>query len=384
MPYVLLSMALVILSQAGIMVRLAAADALAICFWRLFIASLVLLPIVWFRDGGIRQLQRLNSQTRARLVFSGISLFLHFYFFFRAVQLTTIGAATLVFCLNPLSTAIGARLFFGERLSRTTGAALLLGLASVAILVLAPGQNLKMMAASNGLAGVGENLNPGISSDRSDGQRTDVDAADQTHSNVYLNSQPSNDKTSHPDGSQLSFYSYFNSTDFFGILAGLASAIFFSCYILSGKSVRESLSNFSFSFSIYATTALVSALAMVFLKVSFFGYSQTTWMAVFGLALLPTLMGHAVLTYCLKYIKINIISCATLIEPALAAASALLLFHEPVSSWFGLSLILATTSVMILFWPERYKIDLKKTLKRSRALSPATVKSPNLNPKEKS
>jgi drug/metabolite transporter (DMT)-like permease len=339
MPYVLLSMALVILSQAGIMVRLAAADALAICFWRLFIASLVLLPIVWFRDGGIRQLQRLNSQTRARLIFSGISLFLHFYFFFRAVQLTTIGAATLVFCLNPLSTAIGARLFFGERLSRTTGAALLLGLASVAILVLAPGQNLKMMAASNGLAGVGENLNPGISSDRS---------------------------------------------DFFGILAGLASAIFFSCYILSGKSVRESLSNFSFSFSIYATTALVSALAMVFLKVSFFGYSQTTWMAVFGLALLPTLMGHAVLTYCLKYIKINIISCATLIEPALAAASALLLFHEPVSSWFGLSLILATTSVMILFWPERYKIALKKTLKRSRALSPATVKSPNLNPKEKS
>lgn len=278
--------AIVILSQAGTLIRFAEADSLAICFWRLLFASVVLTPLSFARRSSRDPLFRLSNSDFGYLLLTGVFLFLHFYFFFRSVQETTVANAAILFNLNPVTTAIGAYLIFKERISIHL-----------------------TLACALGFAGVGF---------------------------LFFESTLS------------SMHTPISGTN--GQLWGVCSAFCFSGYILAGKHLRSRLPNLIFAWAIYLETALLAALSMMTLGIPFMGYSETTWWAFVALAILPTLLGHAIFTYCLNFMDVNFMSCMTLVEPVLAALAAHYLFKENLSAHSSAAFFLTSLSVVALYW----------------------------------
>lgn len=134
-PALALSIAVAILSQAATLIRLAQAPPLAILFWRLAIAFVVLLP---FQRQTFRELDQLEARDWSRWLLAGFSFFLHFYFFFVSVQRSSIAASNILFCLNTVTTAAGAWLVFSHRLSVRVAAAIALGASGVTMLFASP------------------------------------------------------------------------------------------------------------------------------------------------------------------------------------------------------------------------------------------------------
>lgn len=128
--YLFLVLGLLAASQSGNIIRLGDAHPVAIAFWRLLLASLVLLPLAWPR---LRQLARLSVRERWLLAASGAALALHFFAWIAAVQLTTVARAAIVFAANPILTAVAAHLIFGEGFSKRLGLSIGLGLAGVVV-----------------------------------------------------------------------------------------------------------------------------------------------------------------------------------------------------------------------------------------------------------
>ncbi len=276
---------LVVLSQAAILVRFAEASSLAICFWRLLMAAALLAPLAardWRRTVS-RGTVRLVERDWWRLAFSGLLMFAHFYTFFRSVQETSIANSTILFSINPVTTAVGAYFMFGERVTSHLVLSCVLGFAGVAVLF---GGGFAMGASGTS-----------------------------------------------------------------GDLWALLSALTFSGYLLTGKHLRLKLPNTVFAAAVYFQTAVWACIAMVAAGVPFFGYSTTTWWMFAALAVLPTLMGHAIFSYCLNYLNVNFMSVATLVEPVLAAVTAHYLFKEPMTDLAALGFLLTCLSVCVLYWP---------------------------------
>jgi len=127
----LLALGLVAASQSGNLVRIADAHPVVIAGWRLLLAAAVMLPIAAPR---LADLRGVPSRLRWEAVLAGLALGAHLVAWIAAVQRTTVANAATFFCINPLLTAIAARVFLGERVTRRLGFSLLLGLAGVLLM----------------------------------------------------------------------------------------------------------------------------------------------------------------------------------------------------------------------------------------------------------
>jgi drug/metabolite transporter (DMT)-like permease len=117
MPSLFLALSLIVLSQSGVFIRYAQADTAAIGFWRLLLALPVLLLFFWHR-GGVGELRHLNKKTWAAIALCAFFLFAHWWTWFLSVKQTSLANSMVFFALNPVFTAAGAWIFFGEKLER--------------------------------------------------------------------------------------------------------------------------------------------------------------------------------------------------------------------------------------------------------------------------
>jgi drug/metabolite transporter (DMT)-like permease len=124
-PYIYLTIAIVILSQAANIIRFATAHPVMIGFWRLAFALVLLVPLA-LRGKYAAQIRGVDKAELKKIFFCAFFLFAHFFFWFYSVQKTTIANAMILFSLNPLFTAIGAWIIFKERAEWRQGIALVL------------------------------------------------------------------------------------------------------------------------------------------------------------------------------------------------------------------------------------------------------------------
>jgi len=125
-----LALGLLAASQSGNIIRLGDAHPAVIAFYRLALAGLIMAALAGPR---LRQLLALRPGERLMLLGAGVALAGHLGLWIAAVQRTTVANAALVFSVNPLVTAVGAHLLFGERVGPRLGLAILLGLGGVAV-----------------------------------------------------------------------------------------------------------------------------------------------------------------------------------------------------------------------------------------------------------
>ena len=82
-----------------------------------------------------------------------------------------------------------------------------------------------------------------------------------------------------------------------GDLMALLSAVLVSVYLLSGKKLRHSMNNFNFSVLIYSICAAWFFATGALKGINFLQQTSTTWLAIAGLVVIPTLLGHSLFMY---------------------------------------------------------------------------------------
>lgn len=132
-----------------------------------------------------------------------------------------------------------------------------------------------------------------------------------------------------------------------GDLTALASAAAFSGYVLGSKGARRRLDNLVFTVVCSAIVALLFLAAGAARGVSWTGYPWMFWASVTGLAVVVSVGGHALFSYLLASMDVNVLSCAKLAEPALAALSAYLAFHERLGPWTASAFALVAIAVAL-------------------------------------
>ncbi len=147
-----------------------------------------------------------------------------------------------------------------------------------------------------------------------------------------------------------------------GDLAALVSAALFSGYLITGKKARMTLPNSDYTFIAYLITAILFGGSALAQSANFTDYGSMTWLAILLSVVFPTLMGHVLFSYLMKRMNLNFMSCGKLLEPALSAVMAYLIFHEELTASAIWAFAFAALAVLILFLPVGNLAFIKATV----------------------
>lgn len=128
-----------------------------------------------------------------------------------------------------------------------------------------------------------------------------------------------------------------------GDLLALFGAFWISGYYVLARFLRATKDLVPYVTVVYALTAGWLLIGVLTTGTPLAGWSGTTWGALAGLAVLPTVLGHSSMNYALRYMPAFQVNIATLGEPIGSAMWAALLLSETPSpaTWVGGALILA-------------------------------------------
>ena len=265
-PLVVLILAVLATTYAGPIVRLAAAPALAIAFWRLTLV----LPVtgglaVWEGRGawGVghdRDAPRPTPHALWLMVLSGVFLALHFWTWIASLRFTTVASSVVLVSLKPIFVWALAAVWLHEHPSRRERW----------------GIGIAVLGAT--LIGIGD-------------ARLSLGALG-------------------------------------GDLLALGGAVTAAGYYVIGRRVRATVGVWSYATIVYAVAALALLATALSRGVPLTGFAGRDW-AVFGaLAAGPMLVGHTGMNYALKHYRATTVNVAALGEPVGAALIAWLALHE--------------------------------------------------------
>lgn len=146
--YIWIMTAMVIWGSVGIFGRWTGQPSAVIVFYRVITAFAVLGG--WWAVKGCIGLEKLIASWKWA-VGSGLALGLNWFFFFTAVQKTTVANAVLSYYTSPILVALLSPLLLRERVERKTALALTVGFGGVLLMMAGPGAQL----SANDLLGIG-------------------------------------------------------------------------------------------------------------------------------------------------------------------------------------------------------------------------------------
>jgi drug/metabolite transporter (DMT)-like permease len=113
------------------------------------------------------------------------------------------------------------------------------------------------------------------------------------------------------------------------ILALLACALV-TGYLLFGQTIRKRLSLITYTYLVYAISAVVLLFYVLIRGESLGPYPKEDWIYFLILAIVPTLLGHSLFNWSLKWLSTSTISMAILFEPIGASILAYWLLAEKI------------------------------------------------------
>jgi drug/metabolite transporter (DMT)-like permease len=137
----------------------------------------------------------------------------------------------------------------------------------------------------------------------------------------------------------------------FGDILALLGALWVSLYLLFGQGLRKHMNLFAYTYVVYGTSALFLLIYVLIIGEPLGPYPAREWWIFLLLAIVPTLFGHTLFNWILKWVSASMISMSILGEPIGASLLAYFIFGEVVtlSQWIGGSLILVGIYLFIKF-----------------------------------
>ncbi|RAP78330.1 DMT family transporter [Paenibacillus montanisoli] len=124
--------------------------------------------------------------------------------------------------------------------------------------------------------------------------------------------------------SQTAFYG--DALSFFGALAVAVN-------MLIAKQILKRVSSYLYSFIVFGVTTACFAIYNAATGIPVLGYEQREWLVFLLLAIVPTVFGHMIFNWLLKYVKPTTISMSVLAEPVGASLLGILLFREMITGF---------------------------------------------------
>jgi len=141
----------------------------------------------------------------------------------------------------------------------------------------------------------------------------------------------------------------------FGDLLALAGAVAAGSYMLCGRIVRQRMNLLPYIFFVYLLATLVLGVLCVIYGESLYPYPKLTFLWFVLLALVPTIIGHTLYNWILKYLKAHLVATSILGEPVGSTILAFLIFAEVPPAWTYAGAILIFVGVFLVFRSERYE-----------------------------
>lgn len=118
MQYLFLFLGVFALSTSAIFVRLANAPSSITAFYRLFFATLLLVPFLFLNKENWKALLSLSRKQLGFGLFSGLLLAIHYVLWFESLNYTSVASSTVIVTLQPLFSFAGGHFLFKERYSK--------------------------------------------------------------------------------------------------------------------------------------------------------------------------------------------------------------------------------------------------------------------------
>ncbi|WP_027414776.1 DMT family transporter [Aneurinibacillus terranovensis] len=116
-----------------------------------------------------------------------------------------------------------------------------------------------------------------------------------------------------------------------GDILALAGAGMVTGYWLFGQSVRQRLSLMPYTFVVYGISVVTLLIYDFITGDSLYPYDMRNWYVFLALAIFPTLLGHSVFNWVIKWLSANIISMSILGEPVGSSILAYFILKEKVT-----------------------------------------------------
>ncbi|MBB5324421.1 drug/metabolite transporter (DMT)-like permease [Anoxybacillus tepidamans] len=144
----------------------------------------------------------------------------------------------------------------------------------------------------------------------------------------------------------------------FGDILALLACAMVTGYWLVGQDLRKRLSLMTYTYVVYGVSSFTLFVYVLGFRYPLFSYSKTDWLCFILLAIVPTLLGHSLMNWSVKWVSAATISMSILFEPVGAAILAYFLLGEMIqpSQWIGGILILAGIGTYL--WGESRKKPL--------------------------
>ncbi|OYD08384.1 DMT family transporter [Paludifilum halophilum] len=117
-------------------------------------------------------------------------------------------------------------------------------------------------------------------------------------------------------------------TALLGDIMALGGAAMVTGYWLTGQHLRKNLSLITYTYIVYTTAGLLLAAASLLAGYAPFSYPVREWLIFLLLAVFPTLLGHSLLNWVIRWVPATTVSVSILGEPVGAALLAYWIFHE--------------------------------------------------------
>ncbi len=280
--YMLLAFAVVNVSTASILVRLALGEGVhgfTAASWRLILSSIItgLLLAAYREYRG--EIGKLNYRDAIIMTVSGVSLALHFDLWMLSLAYVSVAVSVTIVDSYPALLAIAGRAVYGERYTPLQYAGSMLAMAGIALL------SLSSMEGDVG-------------------------------SNPLL-------------GSLLAF----------GGMVGVA------VYFIVGKGMRARYSTVTYTTIVYSIAGVASICFSTLIGVKLHGFTPSAWLYLLLLALIPMLGGHSILNYVIKRLSLLATTVPVLGEPVGATILAFLILGETVSMEIIASMAITLTGI---------------------------------------
>ena len=134
-----------------------------------------------------------------------------------------------------------------------------------------------------------------------------------------------------------------------GNTMAILSAVFLGIVFLIGSKARQEIGVLTYTKNLFSVSALVLLSCSLLLNNPIFNYSINNYFWLCMLGVVPTLIGHTIFSYSIKYVSPTIITSIPLGEPIIASILAFVLFKEGVSSFvFMGGLVIAVGLILLI------------------------------------
>lgn len=122
-------------------------------------------------------------------------------------------------------------------------------------------------------------------------------------------------------------------TALWGDLLAFSGAFFVAVYMLIGRGLRGRLSLIPYVFLVYSTAAASLLVINLITGTPLYPYPKLDWLWFLALAVIPTIFGHTVFNWALRYVKAAVVSVSILGEPVGATILGYLVLREAPGPW---------------------------------------------------